>query len=66
MIVTRDPTTFSFGFGWPKKGDENLKHKIEFIIKWNESFAESKINYDIEQLLVKYYHGNNTHEQRKQ
>ena len=33
MIVTRDPTTFSFGSGWPKKGDENLKHKIEFIIK---------------------------------
>ena len=43
MIVIRDPKFFDFGFHWPKDVDENLKHKIEFIIKSNESLAENKI-----------------------
>ena len=43
MIVIRDPKTFFFNFYWPKDIDENLKHKIEFFIKNNESLAENKI-----------------------
>ena len=35
MIVVRDTKTFSFDFDWPKDVDENLKHKIEYIIKSN-------------------------------
>ena len=42
-IVIRDLKTFYFGFDWPKKVDENLKHEIDFIIKSNESLAEKKI-----------------------
>ena len=40
MIVIRDPKTFHFD--WSKDVDENLKHKIEFIIKSSESLAENK------------------------
>ena len=42
-IVIRDPKTFYFPFDWPKHFDENLNHETEFIIKRNESLAESKI-----------------------
>ena len=66
MIVMRDSTSFSFDFDNLKNFDENLKHKIEFIIKSNESSSENKIKYGIEQCLIKYYHGNNIHENRKQ
>ena len=66
MIVIRDPKTFNFNFHWPKDVDENMKHEIEFIIKNNESLAENKIKNEIEQLLLKYKHGNNIHEHRKQ
>ena len=48
MIVIRDPKNFYFYFDWPKDVDENLKHKIEFIIKSNESFVESKMKNEIE------------------
>ena len=34
MIVIRDPKIFYFNFDFPKDVDENLKHGIEFIIKW--------------------------------
>ena len=43
-----------------------MKHKIEIIIKSNESLAESKIKSEIEQLLSKYKNGNNIHEHGKQ
>ena len=66
MVVIREPKTFYFYFGWAKNVDENLKFKIEFIIKNNESLAENKIKNEIEQLLSKYKHGNNIHEHRKQ
>ena len=66
MIVIRDPKTFCFNFDWPKYVDENLTHEIEFIIKSNESLAENKIKNEIEQLLLKYKHGNNILEHRKQ
>ena len=35
MIVIRDPKTFCFNFDWPKYVDENLKPKIQLIIKSN-------------------------------
>ena len=43
--------TFYFNFHWPKDVDRNLKHKIEFIIKSNESLPDNKIENDIEQVL---------------
>ena len=66
MVVTREPKTFYFDFDWPKDFDENLKYKIEFIIKSNESLAENKLKNEIEQLLSKYKHRNNIRERRKQ
>ena len=60
MIVIRDPKNFYFYFNWPKDVDENSKHETEFIIKSNESLAENKIKNEIEQLLSKYKHGNNS------
>ena len=65
MIVIRDLKTLYFDFDWLKDVDENLKHKIEFIIKSNESLAGRKIKNEIEQLL-KYKLGNNIHEHGKQ
>ena len=43
IIVIRDPKTFCFNFDWPKDNGENSQHKIEFIIKRNESVAENEI-----------------------
>ena len=65
-IVIRDPKTFYSDFDWSKNVDENLKHNINFIIKSNESLAENKTKNENEQLLLKYRHGNNIHEHRKQ
>ena len=66
MIVIGDPKTFYFEFDWPENVDGNLKHEIDFIIKSNESLTENKIKDEIEQLLLKYKHGSNIHEHRKQ
>ena len=68
MIVIRDLKTSCFNFDWPEDVDENLKHEIEVIIKNNESLAENKIKIktEIEQLSLKYKHGNNIHEHGKQ
>ena len=66
MIMIRDPKTSYFDFNRPKDVDENLKNKMEFIIKSNESLAENKLKNEIEQLLSQYKHGNDIHEQRKQ
>ena len=65
-MMIADPKTFCFNFDWSKDVDENLKHLIEFIIESNESLAENKVKNEIEQLLLKYMHGNNIHEHRKQ
>ena len=62
MIVVRYPKTFCFNFDLPKDSDENLKHEIEFIIKNNESLPGNKIKNEIEELLLRYNHGNNIHE----
>ena len=66
MVVIRDPKTFCFNFDLTKDSDENLKHEIEFITKINKSLADIIIRNEIEQLLLKYKHGNNTHEHGKQ
>ena len=66
MIVIWDAKTFYFNFVWSKDADENLKHDIEFSIKSNESLAGNRIKNEIEQLLLKYKHGNNIHQQGKQ
>ena len=66
MIVIRDPKTFFFNFDWLKYVDENLEHEIEFMIKSSECLAKVQIKNKIEQLLLKYKHGNNIQEQGKQ
>ena len=66
MIVIRDLKTFCFNFDFPKYVDEDFKHEIEFIIKSNESLAENKIKNKIEGLLLKYKHGHNIREHKKQ
>ena len=66
MIVIRDPKTFCFNFLWPKDVDENLKYQIQFIIKSNVSLAKNKMKNEMEQLLLKCKHVNNTPEHRKQ
>ena len=65
IIVIRDPKNFYFYFTWCKDVDENLKDEIEFIIRSIESLAENKIKNEIEQLLLKYKHGNNIFENIK-
>ena len=40
--------------------------KLIIIIKTNGTLAGNKIKSEIEQLLLKYKHGNNIHEHRKQ
>ena len=66
MIAIRDSKTFKFNFDLTEYVYENLKREIEFIIKSNESLAEIIIKNEIEQLLLKYKHGNNIHKHRKQ
>ena len=67
MILIKEHKTFYFDFDWPKDVDENLKHKIEFIIKNNESLVENKTKNEIEQLLFQYKQDwNNIHEHLKQ
>ena len=66
MTVIRDCKTFYFNVHWPKDVDKNLKYKIEFIIKSNESLAENKMKNETEKLLLKFKHGNNIYEHRKQ
>ena len=61
MIVIRDPKTFCLNFDWPRDVHENLKHEIEFITKSNESLADNKLKNKIQQLLLKYKHGNDIH-----
>ena len=63
--MIRYPKTFCFNFYWPKDVDQNLRHKIEFIMKSKELSAENKIKNEIEQLLLKYKYGNDIHEHGK-
>ena len=65
MIVIKDPKKSSFNFGFLEDVG-NLKRKIEFIAKSNESLTENKIKNEIEQFLLKYQHGNKIYEHVKQ
>ena len=51
MIVIRDPKTFYLTLG-----DENLKHKIEFIIKSFDSLPKKNIKKRDEEFVSKYKH----------
>ena len=64
MIVIKDTKNVCFNFDCLKDFDENLKHEIQCMIKLNEYLARSKIKNEIEQLLLKYKHGNNIHEHK--
>ena len=66
MIVIRDLKTFCFDFDCAKYIDENLKHKIEFLIISNEFLAGNEINNEIEQFLLQYKHENSVHKHGKQ
>ena len=65
MIEIRGPKTSCFSLDWPKDVDKNLKHKIEFFIKSNESLTENKIKNENEELMLQYKHGNDIHEHGK-
>ena len=43
-----------------------MKHETKYIMKSNESLAENEIKNEIGQLLLKYKHGNDIHEHKKQ
>ena len=45
--------------------DNNLANEIDSIIKHNELLVEHTIKKEVRQLLPKYKHGNNIHEQGK-
>ena len=66
MIVITDFKTSYFDFDWFKDVNENLKHKIEFILKSKKYLAKNKIKTKVEQLLYRYKRGNNIHEHGKQ
>ena len=66
MVVIREPKTFYFDFDLSKDVDKNLKQRITFLTKYNESLAELKIKNEISQLLHKYNHANEIPEHRKQ
>ena len=66
MVVIRDSKIFYFDFDWTKDVDKNLNHKIEFVIKSNESAAENNIKNEAQQLLSRYEYGSNIHKHRKQ
>ena len=55
MILIRDPKTFHFNFDWSKDIDENLKSKIEFAMKSNESLVEDKKETNKETRLDNYF-----------
>ena len=65
MILIRNAKSFCFNFHFPKDGDENLKRRVEFIIKSNELLGEIIIKNETDLLLLKYRHKNNIYEHAK-
>ena len=63
VIITKPRTIY---FDLSKTFDNNLKHEIGFIIKYNQFLAEHTIKNQIVQLLFKLKHGNDIYEQWKQ
>ena len=64
IVITTEPKTIHFDLS--KNADNNLKHKIDFIINHQELLAEHTIKMEIRLLLSKYKHGNNIHGHGKQ
>ena len=62
LVIIIEPKSFYFDL--PKNID-NLRHKIDFIIKHNEFLAEYTKKFEIKQLLSKYSHDSNSHKCRK-
>ena len=58
--------TFHIHFGLNKYNNKNLKHEIDFIIKQNWILAEQRLKNQTDELMCKYKHGNNSHENEKQ
>ena len=56
----------NFYFNLPKDADNNLNHETYSIKKHNELLAENIIRNEIRQLLYKYKHRNDIHENIKQ
>ena len=54
IIVIRDPQTFYSNFYWHKDNDENLKHKIEFIITKRIDLKSSKKHVSLQNLSIYY------------
>ena len=63
VIITKPRTIY---FDLSKTLDNNLRHEIGFIIKYNQFLAEHTIKNQIVQLLFKLKHGNDIYEQWKQ
>ena len=66
MVVIRDPKPLYSDFDWPKDLNKYLKHEIGLIIKSNKSLAGKKIKKKIQQLFLKFKHGNYIHDYQKQ
>ena len=63
LVIIAQPKTIRFNL--TKKIDSNLKHDFGHIIKHIEFLAEQRIKSEIDQLLFKYKHENDIHEQEK-
>ena len=64
LTITARHKTFHFDL--PKDAGNNLKHKIDSIMKHYEFVALHKIENEVMQLLSKYKHGDEIHKHRKQ
>ena len=64
LVIIARPKTI--GFNFTKTFDNSLKLEIDSIITQNEFSAEERIKNQIEQLLFKYKHKNDIHENEKQ
>ena len=64
LVIKREPKTLHFDLS--EHSDNNSKQEISSIIKHNELLAEHTIKNEIRQLLSKYKHAKDIHEQGKQ
>ena len=64
LVITAGDKTFHFDL--PKDVKNNLKYKIDSIIKHYEFLADHKLKNEIRQLFSRHKHGNNIQEYRKQ
>ena len=63
LVIITEPKTIHFDL--PKDVNKSLKYEVDSIIKHNTFLAEHT-KKKISQLLSKYEHGNDIHEQGKQ